>query len=202
MNVLVTTGYITSDRINHPGLTRVALLISRASTALQLHSLNSGKRPQTYVKSSGTHSVIIQTDRQTDRIIIIIIQLPALGIHQQPTQELNQHLCEPSPTTARLEKGRGEITTQPDRRGRGWWEGDATRSSEKNQVVDQQGADAALLRVVDQQGAGAVSLSMEERPRHRRRQHVGYTFKLFLPVFLAYSIEGGTSAGVALLQLP
>lgn len=49
---------------------------------------------------------------------------------------------------------------------------------EKYQVVDQQGADAALLGVVDQQGAGAVSLSMEERPRHRRRQHVGYTFKL------------------------
>ena len=139
MNVLVTTGYITSDHINHPGLTRVALLISRASTALQLHSLNSGKRPQTYVKSSGTHSVIIQTDRQTDRIIIIIIQLPALGIHQQPTQELNQHLCEPSPTTARLEKGRGEITTQPDRRGRGWWEGDATRSSEKIKLLISRG---------------------------------------------------------------
>ena len=75
---------------------------------------------------------------------------------------------------------------------------------EKNQVVDQQGADAALLGVVDQQGAGAVSLSMEEeeRHRHRRRQHIGYTFKLFLPVLLAYSIEGGTSTGVALLQLP
>lgn len=48
----------------------------------------------------------------------------------------------------------------------------------KNQVVDQQGADAALLGVVVQQGGGVVSLSTEERHRHRRRQHIGYTFKL------------------------
>lgn len=72
----------------------------------------------------------------------------------------------------------------------------------KDRVVDQQGTDAALLGVVDQQGGGVVSLPTEERHRHRRRQHVGYTFKLSLPVLLAYSIEGGTSAGVALLQLP
>lgn len=186
-------------QINHPGL-RCSSNVK--STAIAQHTLDSRKGAQTYVKSSGTHSVIIQTDR------IIIIQLPAIGTSISSLHaNSNQHLCEPSPTTARLEKGREKTTAQLRRRakhntdrsggGRGCY-----KIFEKNQAVDQQGTDAVLLGVVDQQGGGVVSLPTEERHRHGRRQHVGYTFKLFMPVLLAYSIEGGTPAGVALLQLP
>jgi hypothetical protein len=58
-----------------------------------------------------------------------------------------------------------------------------------------------LLRVVDQQGIHVVRLyTNKERLRQLRRQHVGYTIKLFVPIFFTYSIERA-STDVA-LQLP
>ena len=54
-----------------------------------------------------------------------------------------------------------------------------------------------LLRVIDQQGIGVVSLSTKERLSQLRRQHVGYTFKLFVLILFTYGIKGAL-AGVAL----
>lgn len=89
--------------INHPGLTTVALLISRASTAIALTKL--------WEMPANLRSLSYHTDRQR----IIIIQLPALGIHQQPTHKLNQHLCLQLHDSKKVGKNNNTTRTEGER---------------------------------------------------------------------------------------
>lgn len=99
--------------------------------------------------------------------------------HQQPTHQFNhveQYLCEPSLTTARLEKGQKNYNssgiTQHNQIGGGRKGLDATRSLKNQDVGDATVRWLMLLRVVDQQGIDVVSLSTEEKLCQLRRQQV------------------------------